>query len=431
MDSTPSNPKKRKRDHEQGGNTSLKLSVVPSTNSELGPVLVSFPALQPPKDTAFQAYRAKASTVENGAQLPMLVKGETEAVEFRSMGIDHPELNFSCEYMIGVYDKSTNTVRLHRAPTYVMGRTVKRLKSISRAAITAAPYMEARTQLGETFGSKKAIKAIRAAERNRVDVSAMEGVTSFIQSTIDSGTSALPTEEQAKAEADISRPIPPVNVDAKSPAGVYNVHDIALEAELNEISVSPLIAAVTLDDRIALLPHSRSNWVNKHIRQLFEAEKLSKSSLKQLVFISCMFAFKYSLRSLEFGGRELVERRLEKVMPSSIVDGLFSRFTVSARGDPTPKVTTEMETRLLTHMFALCLRLDNFSVETGVLAGDLSMPQKNVNKLFQALGCKMVLMSNADREHAGLTMVEAREQRKAVLKLPLTFPKMKGGARKK
>ena len=43
----------------------------------------------------------------------------------------------------------------------------------------------------------------------------------------------------------------------------------------------------------------------------------------------------------------------------------------------------------------------------------------------------MVLMSNADREHAGLTMVEAREQRKAVLKLPLTFPKMKGGARKK
>ena len=96
--------------------------------------------------------------------------------------------------MVGVYDKSSNTVRLHRTPTYVMGRTVKRLKSISRAAVTAAPYVEARTQLGETFGSKKAIKAIRAAERNRVDVSAMDGVTSFIQSTIDSGTSALPTE---------------------------------------------------------------------------------------------------------------------------------------------------------------------------------------------------------------------------------------------
>jgi DNA-directed RNA polymerase I subunit RPA49 len=41
-----------------------------------------------------------------------------------------------------------------------------------------------------------------------------------------------------------------------------------------------------------------------------------------------------------------------------------------------PKVTTDMETRLLTHMFALCLRLDNFSVETELLAGDLSMPQK-------------------------------------------------------
>jgi hypothetical protein len=46
-----------------------------------------------------------------------------------------------------------------------------------------------------------------------------------------------------------------------------------------------------------------------------------------------MFAFKYSQRTLQFDGREVTQRRLEKVMPSSIVDGLFSRFTVTARGD--------------------------------------------------------------------------------------------------
>ena len=37
------------------------------------------------------------------------------------------------------------------------------------------------------------------------------------------------------------------------------------------------------------------------------------------------------------------------------------------------KITPQMETMLLTHMFALCLRLDDYATDSTLLAKDLSM----------------------------------------------------------
>lgn len=77
-----------------------------------------------------------------------------------------------------------------------MSRTVKALKGRAKSstATDQSQYRAARNQLGETFGSRKAIKAIRAAERNELDVSALQGVVSHVQNEIDVGTSALPTQ---------------------------------------------------------------------------------------------------------------------------------------------------------------------------------------------------------------------------------------------
>lgn len=54
--------------------------------------------------------------------------------------------------------------------------------------------MKQRNTLGETFGTKKAKAAIRAHERNRVDVDAMKGVAGHLQDRIQENTSSLPTQ---------------------------------------------------------------------------------------------------------------------------------------------------------------------------------------------------------------------------------------------
>lgn len=95
--------------------------------------------------------------------------------------------------MIGVYDKTSNSVVLRRAPAYVMQQVVKSHQAFNPAAVSNTQRLQARNALGETFGTKKAKAAIRAAERNKVDVSAMEGVVGHLQDSIEANTTSLPT----------------------------------------------------------------------------------------------------------------------------------------------------------------------------------------------------------------------------------------------
>jgi DNA-directed RNA polymerase I subunit RPA49 len=81
-------------------------------------------------------------------------------------------------------------------------------------------------------------------------------------------------------------------------------------------------------------------------------------------------------------------------IPTVVVDGLAMRFTETSRGSLTSvtsclglgypvidrivlinrsQVTTQTQTSLLTHMFALCLRVDRYSTDTSLIAADLSM----------------------------------------------------------
>lgn len=99
-------------------------------------------------------------------------------------------------YLIAAFNRRTSKLTVLPTPKspYVLQRTVKALKSIPPApAPSALQYREAKTALGETFGTKKAKANIRAQERNRVDVSAMEGVVDHLMEGIDKGAVGLMT----------------------------------------------------------------------------------------------------------------------------------------------------------------------------------------------------------------------------------------------
>jgi len=77
---------------------------------------------------------------------------------------------------------------------HIMTAEVTKLQNIEPIQSPVSQRIIARNQLGESFGTKKAKAAIRAAERNRVDVSAMEGVVSHLQESITLGTTSLPSQ---------------------------------------------------------------------------------------------------------------------------------------------------------------------------------------------------------------------------------------------
>lgn len=105
-------------------------------------------------------------------------------------------LNIYTRYMLAIHDPTTSSITV--LPTavspHILTHTVKALKSIPPSAEPSAlEYLQARTALGETFGTKKAQAAIRARERNRVDVRAMEGVMGFVMDGIEKGAEGLMT----------------------------------------------------------------------------------------------------------------------------------------------------------------------------------------------------------------------------------------------
>lgn len=110
-----------------------------------------------------------------------------------------------------------------------------------------------------------------------------------------------------------------------------------------------------------------------------------------LIYASVMFAFHGVAR------RSVPERTvlLERLAPAPevVVDGLLARFTETPRGSTkcvgyclcdmlTPdlyvgtrraRMTSENETSLLTHLFSLCLKVDDHATDATLIAADLKM----------------------------------------------------------
>jgi len=299
-----------------------------------------------------------------------------------------------------------------------LARQVKTLKNLRPVEVTTDERAQLRNKLGETFGTKKAKAAIRAQERNRVDVDAMKRVAGHLQETIMDNTSSLPTLEEAKASADSSRLIPPHNADAQRPDDVYSLSDIIPDAEFNALSISAYKSAQSNQDRIALLPYARSDWINQHMNLLFSGPKLRKTDMKILLYISAMFAFKMASRSVN--DKETLQKRLNSV-PSIVVDGLLTRFTESTRDTNSIQMTTQTETMLLTYMLALCLRVDDYATDVELIARDLSMSPTRVTTLFKSLGCKVEKLDQKELKRLGLPD-SAGASKRAILKVPVQFP---------
>lgn len=97
----------------------------------------------------------------------------------------------SCRYVPALYDPSTSTLHIHpTAPLYLLTHTAKRLRANiaeeqrASAQLRGEAYKLKRNDLGDTFGTKKAKSQIKAEERNKVDVSAMQGVKSHLMDSI-------------------------------------------------------------------------------------------------------------------------------------------------------------------------------------------------------------------------------------------------------
>jgi DNA-directed RNA polymerase I subunit RPA49 len=178
---------------------------------------VSYPVIQPPASTSFKCYSRKKSktSVKDDEDEDLLVVGETNSVEFTSNEDECRKVanagcrcvssplfrRMSCNipyvrYLFAVRNTRTGTISILPSPKtpHIFSHTVKALKSLPSLDVPSKlQYLEAKTALGESFGTKKQKANIRAQERNKIDVKAMEGVMKYVMDSIDKGAEGLMT----------------------------------------------------------------------------------------------------------------------------------------------------------------------------------------------------------------------------------------------
>ncbi|KAF8496162.1 Rpa49 subunit specific to nuclear RNA polymerase I [Russula emetica] len=420
--STAPSSRKRKRglsDAKQPDSLSIELSSLPET--QIGPVLASFPHLTPPKNTAFNISVREEEEGKEFVKCSSTIAGETDAIEFSGSANEGSD-GAGSRYFLALRRPGSSKLILQPTPVYVISRQIKALKNFKSTKPDSLEYSQARSTLGKVFGTKKAKAAIRAQEHNKIDVSAMEDVAGVLQDRIDEATENLPTQEKMEDSANAARLIPAYNTDAERPEDIYPLHNIVPEPEWAALDslLSKLKKAADDRSRERLLPNARSGWLQQHLMLAYSSSKPKSKIVKMLIYASVMFAFR------GVAGRNVPERTalLERLVPAPevVVDGLLARFTETPRGSTKVRMTSENEASFLTHLFSLCLKVDDYATNTTLIAADLKMSPTKVNDLFKSLGCTIGKLSPQDLKRLGLPESAGHEKR-AILKAPLTFPK--------
>lgn len=213
-------------------------------------------------------------------------------------------------------------------------------------------------------------------------------------------------EESANA----TRLIPAYDADAQRPEDIYPLHNIIPEMEW--VAIDSLLPKLknAADDRARarLLPHARSDWLRQHLMLVYSSSKPKA----KIVFVPFLRRIPLSLHkpglkqknaNLRLGDLRIPRCSGEKCprknhavgasgscsgscgrQPSFPVYGdtqrihcvswsLYLRYRGSCE-ECRARITSDNETSLLTHLFSLCLKVDDYATDTTLLAADLKMP---------------------------------------------------------
>ncbi|KAI9091294.1 RNA polymerase I associated factor, A49-like protein [Phlyctochytrium arcticum] len=372
------------------------------------PILASFPDFPTkPSTLNFVNYARTKDDESGGAKRRRIVVGETSSIEY--VASNAGQHNF-CRYVVGVYDKKSQQLSLQEAEVFRVDTIVKSLKHhVSRHV--GEKNTLARNTLGEAFGTRKRRQAIKALEKNEVDVAGLAEVEDAIKETIDEKSMGLPTREEVMKEAQNDRSIPPYNMNATSPSEVYNPDDLISPLDLNALNIKELVKARNTETVQKLIkPITTSKWITERICQVLKA-KNDTVTIRRLVYLAYLMKF-HNLKINDLNSDNL-SARLGGV-PQVICESLILKFTEyqEDEGRKRYRMTPKLTDLLRAYILAICLTVDGFKVNSTEIARDLKIPAKQMHDIARELGCRFQTYTTDDD----------KTKKIMGLSVPLSFP---------
>lgn len=408
----------------------IRISV--SDTGSWAPVIASTPGLAMSSSIHLKPYTKARRNVSSKS-------GSIAAKELILHSSEHPKLDYTAQeeeaggadallkHYVGVYDPETGKMEVMEARKMVVRGSVRAQQAVAEDELSR-DMRERRNILGQTFGTKKARKAIASVTENAIspDKSArnkdkpakFDATTAAILSNMSESTKGMATRDELAQRVEDAKPRPKANRDAKQVQDVYTTDELIGKEVMKAIPVKiwqDAIKARTLE-----VPHRYVAGRVEHVQSNIEKVKILRyMQLLMHVLNSCKTT--RGIRNLP--RRDELKRILEDI-PESVLESIKRKFTDG------PMITTFGADLIKTHLCALACIVDNYEVNTYDLQEDLKLDTKTMSQYFMEIGAKITALGETERRKLGLEKSVAAQRRVAKLKLPLEFPKVSFGRRK-
>lgn len=388
-------------------------------------------------------------------------KGKTSEIAAKELLLhssEHPKLDYTAreeeaggsdtllKHYIGVYDPDTGkmevmearkvvvrgVVRAHQATAEDDAAAVSREEIIHTSVVNAIQdFRDRRNDLGQTFGTKKAKKAIASVTENAIDQSKFsrdpskavkaEKLTAanlaMLSSIAESASNAQTKEEQGAA-INAAKPRPKGVTGQLDPLKVYTVANVVGLDTMKLIPVRIWVETMKAKKEV----RTNSRFVARRMYNHVD----NPEKLKLLRYILLLMDLYNSCRPGRFGRTLPKREELKKIlgdMPEAVLEGVKRKFTNAGT------MPRQMSDSLIMYVCALALMVDNTEVEMWDLKEDLKMETKEMSLYFTEIGCRIAPLGEAERKRLRLEKAAAAQRKVAKLRTPLTYPKVSQGRR--
>lgn len=276
---------------------------------------------------------------------------------------------------------------------------------------------ERRADLGNTFGTKKAKKALQDNVLNAIGPTKndkdkpvkIDSASKAMLSSVGAITSTMASREDLQAVVDEAKPVPKANLDAEEIEDVYDPNVIIGKDILNLVPIREWQEKKQHGESISVA----SRYVASRLKSMGSTpEDATRMRILRYMYFVLVFSM-VGKPGKERGTKQVPQKQtLHNYMepaPEAVVENIRRKFSEAG-------VMRKFHMDLLiTHCCAFASIIDNFDCDTSALREDLKLTQQQMNSYFHEIGVK----PTARKNDSGTTVFSAR------LKMPLDFPKQR------
>ncbi|KAL2264093.1 hypothetical protein VTK26DRAFT_2295 [Humicola hyalothermophila] len=393
------------------------------------PIIALTPGISLPESFPFDVYeKAEQSAPKRrkSGGVPAPTEMALHSSAHRSIDYTAREERFKSvdtlvNHFLAVIDPQSGDVEVIQARKMVV-RGAARSKQAAPEAIETGDgrptFSEMKMDLGETFGTKKAKKALQAVAESAMLADRSRGKLDeddrALVGTIRDSSHHMATREELQAAVDMARPVPRGNFDAE------DIQDVYVPAEIIGAEVLNAIPVMDWQDKVRKLVPIEFPFrtIANRLNRVASGED-AVPRLKLLRYLLWVLTF-WSLtrQGRERGTRSIARRdKLRDALapaPEMVIENIRRKFS-----DSGVMRKTHIDL-LMTHCCVFVCIIDNFEVNTFDLREDLKLEQKQLNQYFIEVGARIRQSKAGDKvNHI------------AKLALPLQFPKLRQPARRR